>query len=94
MVQPKLMEWGLAPRFDKCVIVNVAPIMWHRHARSDLQKSLKVPPEDRVLLIIREGKAPNTFDGHAKGVAGVWCVGSHDDLLRTEVFNRFEDPLR
>jgi len=54
-------------------------------ALSGLQEPSEILPKDRVLFMVREGKASNTLDGQAKRVAGVWCVGAHDDLVHTEV---------
>ena len=64
------------------------------HTSASLQEPPKVLPKDRVLLRVREGKAPNTLDGQAKRIASVWCVGAHDDLLHAKVFDRLENPLR
>ena len=63
-----------------------------------LAASVQEPPnvvsKDRILLGIRKGKAPNTLDGQGQGIACVRCVGAHDHVLHTEVFNRLEDPMR
>ena len=63
-----------------------------------LAASVQEPPnvvsKDRILLGVRKGKAPNTLDGQGKRIACVRCIGAHDHVLHTEVFNRLEDPMR